>query len=449
MQQNPSMPNVEKEKKDHARRDAVLQKLRAIFLQNWGTKLLALVISIALWAGLITQDPTLTREKQFTDVTVSVTGAETLKRNGFVVLEDIGTAFDDFTVRVNVPQSQYAAAQPSNYSLRLDLSRIKEAGEQSVKVQYTNSPTYGKVSEVVPSQVRLTVDEYVTRSRVPVMIVNQGEVPSGFYSTFPTTDPSMVAVSGPKSIVEKISNLRVVVDQSILPEQEGLVRRSLKFVMVDAAGQPIESNLLQVTNESVLMDSVIVEQTMYAKRVIEFSDVGLVTGEPAPGYEVKGVYVSPSVVTIAGRSEELESMDMFYTNNSVDVSNRTTSVNKILWMQAPGNVRYASTDMITVAVEIGPVITGRAYVAPIRLNDLATHLMETSGMQSASVYISGPQIWLDSISASAVTVYGDMSGITEPGVYEIPLNCVVQGGESQNYTCDIMPQTVTVTIEAN
>ena len=65
MQQNPSMPNVEKEKKDHARRDAVLQKLRAIFLQNWGTKLLALVISIALWAGLITQDPTLTREKQF------------------------------------------------------------------------------------------------------------------------------------------------------------------------------------------------------------------------------------------------------------------------------------------------------------------------------------------------------------------------------------------------
>jgi hypothetical protein len=146
---------------------------------------------------------------------------------------------------------------------------------------------------------------------------------------------------------------------------------------------------------------------------------------------------------------ELESMDMFYTNNSVDVSNRTTSVNKILWMQAPGNVRYASTDMITVAVEIGPVITGRAYVAPIRLNDLATHLMETSGMQSASVYISGPQIWLDSISASAVTVYGDMSGITEPGVYEIPLNCVVQGGEGQNYTCDIMPQTVTVTIEAN
>ena len=78
MQQNPTTPNAPKEKTEHARHDAILRKLRSIFLENWGTKLLALVIAIALWAGLITQDPSLTREKQFTDVSVSVTGAETL-----------------------------------------------------------------------------------------------------------------------------------------------------------------------------------------------------------------------------------------------------------------------------------------------------------------------------------------------------------------------------------
>ena len=245
MQQNPTTSNSPK---DTARRDAVLRKLKSIFLENWGTKLLALAISIALWVGLITQDPTLTREKQFTDVSVSVTGAETLKRNGFVVLEDIGTVFDDFTVRVNVPQNQYAAAQPSNYSLRLDLTRIKEAGEQAIKVLYTNSATYGKVTEVVPAQVRLTVDEYVTRYRVPVTVVMAGNVPEGFYASKPTTDPPVVAVSGPKSVVEKIVSVQVVADQSDLPAKEGLVRRALQFTMVDAAGQPIESKLLQVTS---------------------------------------------------------------------------------------------------------------------------------------------------------------------------------------------------------
>ena len=34
-------------------------------IKNWGMKLIALLISIFLWAGLIAQDPTLTREKTF------------------------------------------------------------------------------------------------------------------------------------------------------------------------------------------------------------------------------------------------------------------------------------------------------------------------------------------------------------------------------------------------
>lgn len=448
MQQNPSAQNNPKDKKHSARREAIVRKLRAIFLENWGTKLLALLISIALWAGLITQDPSLTREKQFTDVSVSVTGADTLRRNGFIVLEDIGTVYDDFTLRVNVPQNQYAAAQPSNYTLRIDLSRIKEAGEQSVKVLYTNSSLYGKVSEIVPAQIQLTVDEYVTRYRVPVTVVMEGNVPDGFYASEPTTDPPVVAVSGPKTIVEKIVSVQVVADQSTLPAQEGTVRRALQFTMVDAAGQPIESNLLQVTSESVLLDSVVVEQTIYSKRVVEFSDVGLVVGQPAEGYEIKGVYVTPSVMTIAGKADAISEVDMLYADNTLDISGCTESIKKLLWVRTPSSVKYATTDVVTVAVEIGPIITGRAYVSPIRLVDLPLHLMETSGMQSATVYINGAQYWLDSLSSSAITIYADLSSITEPGVYEVPLNCVVAGGEGQSYTCDIMPATVSVTLEA-
>ena len=134
MQQNPSATNVQKEKKDHERRDAILRRVRSILFENWGTKLLAIFIAVALWAGLITQDPSLTREKQFNDVSVNVTGADTLKRNGFIVLEDIAAMLDNVNVRVSVPQNQYTAAAPSNYSIRVDLSRITEAGEQAVKI---------------------------------------------------------------------------------------------------------------------------------------------------------------------------------------------------------------------------------------------------------------------------------------------------------------------------
>ena len=447
MQQNLSSQSPNKEKKDNARRDEIIAKVKSMLLDNWGTKLLALLIAIALWAGLITQDPKLTREKQFTDVTVSVTGSDTLRRNGYIVLEDMDEVMDDFTVRVNVPQGQYAAAQPSNYSLRLDLSRIKEAGEQTVKVLYTNSSTYGKVSEIVPAAITLTVDEYVTRYRIPVTVLEIGDEPDGFYAMSPSTDPPMVAVSGPKTLVEKIVSAQVVADQSTLPAREGSVRRALTFTMVDASGEAIESDLLQVTSESVLLDSVIVDQTLYANRVVSMSDAGLVIGQPAEGYEIKGVYITPASVTIAGKGEAIEGIDLLYTNGTVDVGGCSESVKKVLLLNKPAAVKYASSDVVTVAVEIGPIMTGRAYVAPIRLLNLPIYLMETSGMQSATVYISGAQNWLDSLSSSAINIFCDLGSITEPGVYEVPLNCMVQGGENQSYTCDIMPQTVTVTIE--
>ena len=37
-----------------------------VFRHNLGYKVLAVVLAIVLWAALITQDPTLTREKVFT-----------------------------------------------------------------------------------------------------------------------------------------------------------------------------------------------------------------------------------------------------------------------------------------------------------------------------------------------------------------------------------------------
>ena len=53
------------------------QRLWRLIYHNWPWKLLALFLALCLWAGLITQDPTLTRERVFTDVTVSVVGADT------------------------------------------------------------------------------------------------------------------------------------------------------------------------------------------------------------------------------------------------------------------------------------------------------------------------------------------------------------------------------------
>ncbi len=446
MMQNPSSAKVGREKKDHARRDAVLRRLRSILLDNWGTKLLAILIAIALWVGLITQDPSLTREKQFTNVSVTISGQDTLKRNGYIILEDLDEVLGSVAVRVSVPQGQYAAAQASNYSIRVDLSRIHGAGEQELRILSTNSSAYGTVTEIVPQTVKVTVDEYVTRYRIPVTVVTVGEAPEGYYATEPSTDPPMIAVSGPKTLVERIASAVVKVNQADLPAREGDVRRALAFTLADATGAAITSDLLEVTSESVLLDSVIVEQTLYTARTVDFSDLGLVVGEPAEGYEVKGVYLTPSSVTIAGKASAISGMNVMYADNTVSIRGLTQSVTKSLRVRQPSTVKYVSTDVVSVAVEIGPIITSRAYEARVDLTGLAPQLREAGGLRTATVYLTGPQPWLDGLSAGDVSLSCDLSGITESGTYTLPVTCQVNGGEGQTYTSEISPASVVVMV---
>lgn len=447
MQQNPSSNGpVLKQQKDHARRDAILRRLHSIFLENWGTKLLAIFIALALWAGLITQDPTLSREKQFNDVAVNITGAETLKRNGFIILEDLNQLLSDVNVRVEVPQNQYTNVAASNYSIRVELSRINRAGVQDVKIMSTNSASYGTVMQIDPPTVKLTVDEYVTRYRIPVSAVTVGEAPEGFYAAVPSIDPPMIAVSGPKSVVNEIACAQVVVDQSALQAKEGTVRRALPFTLVDDMGQAIQSDLLQVTSESVLLDSLIIEQTVYAKRTLELSEMGLVVGDVAEGYEIKGVYITPGTITIAGRADVISDIGMLYADGTVNVSGLKASVNKALRVRQPSTLKYVSTDQVTVAVEIGPVITTRAYEAQVALQGLAANLREVGGLRMAAVFLTGAQPWLDSLSATQVQLTCDLASIAEPGTYILPITCTVEGAEGESYTCEINPASVVVTV---
>ena len=136
-----------------------LRMLWQILKRNWGSKLLAFLLAVALWGGLITQDPTLTREKNFRNVAVTVSGTDTLKRNGLVVTSDLTQLLNGVNLSVNVPQMQYTGAQASNYNVRLDLSRITQPGEQDVRILTSNSSAYGSGIEVSPASVRLNVEK--------------------------------------------------------------------------------------------------------------------------------------------------------------------------------------------------------------------------------------------------------------------------------------------------
>lgn len=427
-----------------------LLALLKIILNDWPMKLLALLLAIALWAGLITQDPSLTREKRFTDVAVTVNGTETLKRNGFIVISDLDALLDDVTVTADVPQMQYSNAQASNYSVRIELSRIKSAGVQAVNIMTSNSGIYGSVASVEPSSITLEVDEYITRYRIPVTAVIEGETPEGYYADQPSLEPSIIAVSGPRSIVDRIVRAEVTVPMDTLPSREGTIRRAIPFTLIDSEGQIVQSDLLEVTSESVLVDSILAEQKMYTKKTVALSELGLLRGEPAEGYEIKDWSVTPSVVTVAGSREAMETLDVLYADSYVNVTGMTESINKSLRLRQPSGMQYSSVSAVTVAVEIGPVISSRTFsklraqVQNVGEGLAASMNVNTTG----TISIDGPKLWLDSLTASDVQLYCDAQDLGA-GVYDLPLQCTIEGSHGMEYTVQLEPRTVRVIITEN
>ncbi len=440
-QQSPS-----ENKQDRVTVGEILNHLWHVTKKNWGFKLLALLIAIALWAGLITQDPTLTREKIFTGVSVTVSGADTLKRNGFIVTSDLEDVLSGVQMKADVPQMQYQDATAANYNVRIDLSRIRETGTQRVRLSTTNSSTYGSVTEIVPESVEVTVEEYVTRYRIPVALQVIGEAPEGYYAATPNLDPPLVAVSGPKSLVDQIARAEAVLDLSTLPAREGLIRTTVPFTLLDSDGNVVESSLLEVTSESVLLDSVIVEQQLYPKRTLSLSGTGIITGTPADGYEVKSVTITPSVITVAGSSASLDLVDTIYPDASVSVAGAMASFTQQVKVRKTSEMSYISNDSVTVEVEIGPAITSRTLKnIRVSLTNVGSGLNAVLSTAQANVTITGPQLVVENLWNSSVTLTCDASGLTA-GVYELPVSCTLSGDEDGECTVETDPAKVTVTL---
>ena len=348
------MSNNKKPEKTDGILSVLALALKHIFLHNGWLKLIAVIISVILWAGLISQDESLTREKSFQNVNVSITGTDAMKNNGFIVVSNLDEALDGVSIVAAVPQKQYEKAEASAYNVRLDLSRINGTGEQEVKLQSSNSTTFGKVVSTVPSSVTVSVEDYIIRQRIPVSVSVNGDVPSGWYMSTPSVDPALIAVSGPRSLVETISRARVYINTDDLDWEECTIYSRADIVLYNRYGEEVHSDLLSTTSSSLPIDSVLVETTILPTRTFAVKDQLQVNGTVARGYKLKEIKISPETVTVACRQEVLEQVTELPMEQTVRINNLKETTVFQLKVQKPSEDAVLSNDTVSVTVEIEP-----------------------------------------------------------------------------------------------
>lgn len=428
---------------------SLLSSLKKLLLNNWPSKLLSLVLALILWTFLITQDETLTREYTFTDVTINVAGETTMKNNGFIVVSNLGDVLKNATVRVDVPQGVYNDVQPSSYNVRIDLTRINKAGAQEVKVLATNSAAFGTVKEITPAYVSIVVEEYAVRSRIPVVMLTTGEVPEGFALSSSALNPTVVSVSGPKSIVDNIVRAEALVDLGMLPAREGATSNAVPFNLIDRDGNVVESDLLTVTMDNgKVLDSMVVNHSLVSKRVITLSDLNLVTGTPANGYQILDITFTPSEVVATGMQSDLDALRSLFTGQSVDVTGLTESTVEVIRLRKPTEINLLKPDSVTVSVEIGPKTVSRTFSdLPITVLYVGNGLDARYERTKGSVTVTGPYNVVSSLQSSQISLVCN-AGNLGVGTYEMPVMCRVNDASASDLVCEVTSQPLTVQLIA-
>ena len=347
--------NPGQEKKKESPWETLLRVLKHLILHNGGFKALAILISVFLWAGLISQDETITRDKVFNDVSVNVAGSETMKRNGFIVVSNLSEALGSVTAVAAVPQQRYENADISNYNVRVDLSRITSVGQQELRLLSSTSSSYGRITSLSPSSVTVQLEEYVVRYRIPVSVSITGETPEGWYMSTPNVDPPLVVVSGPRDLVSSVSRARVFLDPEEVEWNEGTSVLTARLTLYNRSGEEIQSDLLDISYDNVMLDSVVLETTILPTRTFETEELIDTINQVAKGYQVRAVHISPESITVAARGEVLSQMtELALSEHYVDLKGLTDTTSFQIKVSKPSEDSVLSNDTITVTVDVEP-----------------------------------------------------------------------------------------------
>jgi YbbR domain-containing protein len=151
-------------------------------------------------------------------------------------------------------------------------------------------------------------------------------------------------------------------------------------------------------------------------------------------------------VTAAGKADNLAVLDTLYADSTVSVEGATESVTEQIRVRKPSELTYLSSDSITVAVEVGPVIRGKTFSdLKVNVTGLSDGLEASVLDGKAAVTINGPLLWVERLRSNSLTLTCDASGLTA-GIYSLPVICQVEGSEDQTFNVEVLPDTVQVEI---
>ena len=391
-----------------------------VLVHNWPLKLAAIGLATLLYGGVV-----LTQNSNTFTQPVPVIPRKIPDGAVLLTLPPPTTSISYFAP-TDVP-----APTASSFTAFVDLTGIEPNGQIVQRpVQVENADARIQILSVNPPYVNIQLDQFTQRT-VPVEI-EQGVPPTGLTVGVMDVEPKQVTVEGAKSLVDKV----VKATGAVVIQEPGLdIDQDVDLIPVDSVGNRVSPVDLspRFVHVTLPVFSDRQSRTLPVKPVI--------TGTPAPGFEVETVTVTPSVVTVEGDADQLSTL-LSVNTMPVSINGASSTLTTNADLDLPTGVVPIGDTGVSVKVSFRPITATRTFEAGVRLVGQRADLDYSIDVDRVHATIGGSVADLDRLEASTLVMDLDVAGLA-PGTTAVHVTATLPAGLTLVATS---PETVLVTV---
>ncbi|MBP5749524.1 MAG: hypothetical protein J6X24_01910 [Firmicutes bacterium] len=392
-------------------------------------RIIAAAIAIGLWVYVISvvNPPTTVTIRQ---VPVTLLNEDYLSESKLAIAGD-----GKYTVDVELSgKRKDLILTQADLTATADLNGLIP-GQNYITVRVT-SPGNTTVEEIRTEKIQVYIDELVASEKpVELNILN---VPAGTELSAIKLDYDKISVSGAKSLVDMVDRILVTVDAANMAVDEP-EQKQLAITPVDAEGNTVKA--VNTNHPYVTLSS-----TLYTVKSVPLYT--RVDGTPGMGLELMSSNI-PSSVSIKGRLLDLAKIN-YIDAEPLDIEGITENTELEVVPVLPEGVELSSandnmTATFTLSEQGMVLLEADSSLVGIENVPEGMDAAVTGGSVPLTVTVKGGIADITDITAEDIVLFADLSGITEPGEYDIPISGRSADGKAIEVSAEPASIAVTVT----
>ena len=392
--------------------------------------ILAFILSIAVWITAVTASDPVEERVYPHQVPIEIIGQDP----GLVITSDVPSPV---TVTLSAPASIWARISNDQVAVRAlaDLSGLK-SGKYDVPVQIQIGTRPAEVVSYSPRSFSVALDNLETLP-FTIQVNRHGEPAIGFQTETPTLSQSVVTVSGPKSVVDRVAQVMVDLDLTAATET---INRLVPLQAVDANNNTLAG--ITLSPDKVTVTQSITQRGGYRNVVVKVTLAGAV----ATGYRLTNITVSPPAVTVFSTNPQLVAdLPGYIETTMLNLNNIKQDLDTRLAINLPTGISVIGDSTVLVQVGVAAIEGSLTFTNNrVEVDGLPAGMSAAISPEAVDVILSGPLPVLDTLRTENLRVYVDLSAVVKIGAYQRAPQVEIRVSDLKVES--ILPESVEVTV---